>query len=410
MKATRITALLAALLLAVTPLSGVAEPLPDPAATLAPGAEEPPAADEPAADVPVLEDMGVTLGDHAVRYPRLTGLQDEALEEAVNARLLTAGRIDERLTRLAQVMGTDTPLTVTWQGSVMGGVLSCALDARGPLYDLRPTEEWAAVNLDLTTGADITLADLFLDEPSAMEAIEAYLWDTVAPEMSAHLENGELTPVPDCFTISAQGLTLYYPIRQLSTLSGRAGSVTLHWSELRAHLRLGEGTVLRRIGAEDAVNPGPHTAQAVAACVAAGQLPGLPVALGDDMEAVIAAYRRLYDPDLYEGGRMFTLEDDTFRQVWMLTDGLAGKDVTGSVVQGIRADRLDLFGLCTGETTREAWQALLGTPDATVTVDEARAESYRLTPGISDYYIYGAHRLRLHADEAGILRSVFLIP
>ena len=46
--------------------------------------------------------------------------------------------------------------------------------------------------------------------------------------------------------------------------------------------------------------------------------------------------------------------------------------------------------------------------DTTLTVDEARAESWRIVPGISDYYTFGDYRLRLHADENGILRSVFL--
>jgi hypothetical protein len=77
-------------------------------------------------------------------------------------------------------------------------------------------------------------------------------------------------------------------------------------------------------------------------------------------------------------------------------------------VQGIRADRLNFYGLCTGVTAIEDWRAALGEPDNTLTVDENRAESWRIVPGTSDYYTFGDYRLRLHADESGVLRSVFL--
>ena len=51
---------------------------------------------------------------------------------------------------------------------------------------------------------------------------------------------------------------------------------------------------------------------------------------------------------------------------------------------------------------------MLGEPETTLTVDEERAESWRIVPGTSDYYTFGDCRLRLHADENGVLRSVFL--
>ena len=104
---------------------------------------------------------------------------------------------------------------------------------------------------------------------------------------------------------------------------------------------------------------------------------------------------------------MIALEDGAFRQVWILTDALT-EAFDRSVVQGIRADRLNFRGLCTGHTTIDMWRDALGEPEATLTVDEARADSWRIVPGTSDYYTFGDCRLRLHADETGVLRSVFL--
>ena len=125
------------------------------------------------------------------------------------------------------------------------------------------------------------------------------------------------------------------------------------------------------------------------------------------MQELIDRYALLTDPDIYEGGRMIALEDGAFRGVYILTDALTD-DFDRSVVQGIRADRLNFWGLCTGDTTIDWWREVLGEPETTLVVAEERAESWRIVPGTSDYYTLGDYRLRLHADESGVLRSVFL--
>lgn len=352
-------------------------------------------------------DAGLSLGIHAVRYPQLSGLDDPAIEAAINARILSAGQIDTLLARLAAVLSLETPLQVTWQGQLTNGVFSCAMSALGPVYDGRVTQVWSAVNVDTATGEPITFADLFTDEAAAREAIEALLLEEIAPSLSAHLENSELTPLPEVFSLSPTGLTLHYSIQSLSTLSGRAGTVTIRWHELRDFLLLGEGTVLRRLGAEDSVTLAKESAQRIRDFAAKGQLPGIPATLGDQVTALLDTYRELFDPDLMEGGRLITLEDGAFRDVYIITDTLS-PSLDNSVCQGIRADNLCFEGLCTGQTTQEAWRAVLGEPDSTVTLDASRAESYRLVPGQSDYYLCGNYRLRLHADENGVLQTIIL--
>ena len=57
----------------------------------------------------------------------------------------------------------------------------------------------------------------------------------------------------------------------------------------------------------------------------------------------------------------------------------------------------------------DAWRAALGEPEATVVTGPELADSWRIVPGVSDYYTLGNYRLRLHADEEGVLRSVFLM-
>lgn len=360
-----------------------------------------------AAPVPAVADVALELLGSSIHYPQLTGLADAQVQSAVNAAIMEAGEIDARLTRMAVLANAPVKLNVSYEYTLAGDVFSCAILADGAVETSRSTQVWGTLNADLRTGQEITFADLFTDADAAAEAIAVYLEEEVAPELSAHLAAGSLTPTPAAFTISPTGLTLYYDIDSLRTLSDRAGTVTLLWTELRTLLRLEAEDVLTAIGAAEQLTLGASATEDMTAALGGGALPGIPAAIGQPMQALIDRYALLNDPDIYEGGRMIALEDGAFRQVWLLTDALT-EDFTQSVVQGIRADRLNFLGLCTGETTIDAWRAALGAPETTLTVDESRADSWRIVPGTSDYYRLGEYRLRLHADESGVLRSVFL--
>ena len=101
------------------------------------------------------------------------------------------------------------------------------------------------------------------------------------------------------------------------------------------------------------------------------------------------------------------MEDGAFRGTYLLTDALTD-GWENSVVQGIRADRANFYGLCIGSTTQAEWRAVLGEPDASVALNEDDAYAYNLETGTSDYYNYGGHQLRLHADAEGVLRNIFI--
>ena len=362
----------------------------------------------PAASVTVA-DMGLDLMDNSVHYPQLTGLADEAVQTRVNAAIMDKGQIETRLNRMAMLLSSPVKLRVSYTCTLMGDVFSCAILADGAVETSRSTQVWSAVNADLRTGDEITLDDLFTDAEAATAFIEGYLEEQVAPELSAHLDAGSLTPIPQTFTVSPAGLTLYYDIDDFCTLSDRAGMVTILWTELAEHLAVEDNPLLAALNVPDTLTlDDSDSREALAQTLAQGAFPGIPAALGQSVKELTDRYRELTDNDLYEGGRMFILEDGAFRQVWILTDALTdGWD--NSVVNGIRADRLNLDGLCTGRTTIDAWRSVLGEPDTTLAVDDARAESWRIVPGTSDYYTLGEFRLRLHADDTGVLRSVFLM-
>lgn len=349
---------------------------------------------------PAVNDVGLDLMGSSVHYPQLTGLADAEVQAAANAAIMEAGRINDRLNRMAALLNAPVKLTVSYSYTLTEDVFSCAILADGAVETTRATQVWSAVNIDLHTGKSIALADLFADAEEAAAFIEAYLNEQVAPELSAHLAAGSLTPIPETFTISPAGLTLYYDIDAFRTLSDRAGTVTILWSELPAELLSLPMSAVHTVFPENA-------GAVIADALQSGSFEGVPAAIDQPMQELIDRYALLTDPDIYEGGRMIALEDGAFRETWILTDALT-EEFDHSVVQGIRADRLNFHGLCTGITTIEAWRDYLGQPNTTLTVDGERAESWRIVPGTSDYYIYGDYRLRLHADANGVLRSVFL--
>ena len=356
---------------------------------------------------PALMDGGLELSGSSVHYPQLTGMADEVLQQQLNDRILAAGDIENRLTRLALLMQSPVSMQVTYRATMAGDVLSCVFSALGAVTDERATHVWSAVNVDLADGSDIAFDRLFTDEEGLRRDLEEYLDYGVGPELSAHLRNSELTPVPEVFGLTETGLTLYYPMEQLSTLSDRAGAVTILWYELREHLRLEDGDVLTRIGARDMLVPAPDSGEKIRAAVEAGTLPGVPVTLGGSVQEATDTYRMLTDPDLYQDGRMFALEDAAFRQVWLLTDALTEKTWDKSVIKGLRADRFNLWGLYPG-LDRQAVEAMLGQPDTVLTLDADMADAYRLVPGESLYYNYTGVQLRLHFDAEGLLTSLII--
>ncbi len=353
-------------------------------------------------------DVGLDLLGSSIHYPQLTGLDDAEVQSAVNAAIMEAGCISERLNRMAALANAPVKLKVSYTHMLTAEVFSCAILAEGAVETSRSTQVWGTLNVDLRTGREIGFAELFSDADAALEAIAVILDEQIAPELSAHLAAGSLTPVPARFTLSPTGLTLYYDIDSFRTLGDRAGTVTLLWTELRTHLRLEADDVLTVIGAAEHLTLEETSAGKMAEALSDGALPGIPAAIGQPMQTLIDRYALLNDPDIYEGGRMIALEDGAFREIWLLTDALT-EHFDQSVVQGIRADRLNFFGLCTGVTTCDQWRAALGAPQTTLTVDASRADSWRIVPGTSDYYTLGEYRLRLHADEEGVLRTVFLM-
>lgn len=359
------------------------------------------------ADIQV-EDRGLDLTEEiSIHYPAVTIAEDAELEARINDQIQADNGIKEYLARAAQLISGGS-LKTEWTGGIVGeDLFICTVSADGALETTRPTHVRTGSNIDLRDGHEITAGELFTDETAARNMIENYLEDEVAPDLSAHLQNSEITPMPETFVIEPAGLRLLYPINQLSTLSDRAGDIRIGWYRLREVLDLSEGSILSRLGAEEMIELSPESAEKLRNVTAEGSLPGIPAALGDRMQELTDRYHLLTDPDGYEGGRMFAPEGGAFRKVYLLTDDLS-RDWKNSTVQGIRMDEGCAYGLCVGETKRDEWLEALGEPDSEAEITEDKAEANRIVPGTCDYYSCGNNRLQLYSDEDGTLVSIIL--
>ncbi len=362
-----------------------------------------------AGEGPVLEEKKLELAGSSLSFPAVSGMEDETLQEAVNSRIREDLGVDGYLQRMnALISDEGRSITVGWNGGIAGDVFSCLLDAEGAVKSLRSSHEWTWSSVDLRDGHEIQLDELFANPEAAREGLEMYLEETVEPELSPHLGNSALTPLPEGFRLERTGLTLLYGADQLSTLSDRAGAVKIGWNEIREYTDWSEDGIPARIGAAEMVTLTAESAVRIREMAESGQLPDIPVKIGDSVREWTDRARLLNDPEEYSGGRMFELEGAAFRNVCLLSDAVSsGWDE--SRVQGIRTDRGCIWGLCIGETRTEEWRRVLGEPDNTAFLDEAAAEYARTVSGTCDYYQFGGYRLQLQADADGILANITLM-
>ena len=179
-RSARMAAFLLAAALSAAPCLAEFTPVEVPQATNAP------AAPEAMENVPQITEKGLTLGNNSVKYPEITGMADESIQQQVNDAILQAGKIENRLSRMAVLISSPVPLTVTYSAALADDVLSVAILSSGALETERATQEWAAVNIDLRTGQEITFGDLFTDEDEARAKMEETIADEILPDMSAH--------------------------------------------------------------------------------------------------------------------------------------------------------------------------------------------------------------------------------
>ena len=311
--------------------------------------------------------------------------QSRAAQLYANAQASGDGRMVIHQKASAYADGRLASLAVVWEGMQPDGAQGC-----------RPY----SLTLDLTTGQELTLADLFDDMDGAVAAMEEIIERDVLEEMNTYVEVYDLLPLPtDCFSLDEQGMTVYYDDGRYRTFEGKSGCVTFYWYELADY-----------IGADSPVyalsRPQEADAEAIRAADGAfgEHLPGLGRTLGDAMDACALTD----EPDYTQDSILYTALEAGMSGFAAEIPKYAETAEADTPISAVRAGRISWHGLTTGKSTRADIIALLGEPQSTVTYDPDDAADMLLEPGESLIYALTGCVLEAHLDGDGVLSCLIL--
>ncbi|MBQ4265228.1 MAG: hypothetical protein IJB85_06925 [Clostridia bacterium] len=278
-------------------------------------------------------------------------------------------------------------MALVWQGEQADGTDGCTA---------------AGLMVNLETGEEILLEQLFDDAGGALAAMEAIITDDVLDGMSDYMEYADLLPMPtDNFSVNETGLTVYWPEDRYRYFDGVSGSVTFYWHEIAAYI--GESSPVYALAHPDV----PYSRSGIETLCFGGEInPYLLLELSDLLGDAARVYP-LADPDYTTDALVFPLERE--RGFALEIPKYAETEEDETPVTAIRASRISFAGLLTtGKTTDAEAIALLGEPDREMRFDEDAAFDALLEPGISLYYEIEGRVLQLHFDEIGVLSCVIL--
>lgn len=348
-----------------------------------------------AAEEVTIQEVRTQMGENYVAYPQLAGMAEEAIQQKINDDIALSSGVTGHMVSLFTLTGQQT-LTVDYDAYLNEQVFSTVISAKGKLPQKRDGHAWTALTYDLKTGERLKLDQLFTDADKAVALMEEKAVASLSEELNGYLEYSDITPLPaDAFTLDEHGITFWYPAEQFSLLSGYSGACQFWYEEL-------DGLWISDQVPEMTAD---QQKRAIGASVAAGEMPHVPVRMGQSMQEVTDKYRLLREPDEFPRGRYFVMEDPAFRSILIISDALQA-DYTSSVVEGIQLRRGALHGLTIGRTTQTEWQNMLGEAAETLTMTANMAYDYALREGTCDIYHFGDHELRLYADPEGLLYAI----
>lgn len=321
--------------------------------------------------------------------------EPDAVQMAITAK------IEERFGQLkaftAMNRGSVKQTGSVWQDAK---IASMALLWQGEQADGTEGCMGAGLTVDLDSGEEIALDQLFADADGALAAMETIITNDVLDSMSDYMEYAELLPMPvDNFSIGEYGLTVYWPEDRYRYFDGESGSLTFYWHELADYI--GEDSPVYALAHPDV----PYSRSGIETLCFGGALTQmLDVELGELLGDI--GYP-LADPDYTTDALVFPLE--RVRGFAVEIPKYAETVEEETPISAIRASRIS-FGnlLTTGRTTDAEAIALLGEPAKEAALDEEAAFDAMLEPGRSLYYDVEGRVLQLHFDEDGVLACVIL--
>jgi len=284
-----------------------------------------------------------------------------------------------------------------WQN---GKIASMARTWQGEQADGREGSSAAALTVSLETGMEVYFDELFADDEGAVAAMEEIIERDVLESMSDYMEYADLLPMPtDCYAITEQGLTIYWPEERYRYFDGEAGSVTFLWHEIADYI--GEDSPVYEVS-----RPKPVDVAGLRTVMAHGifgeyMQPRLYLELG-----MAQNVERLGDPDYTTDALVYPVERK--RGFALEIPKYAETDEEETPISAIRASRIAVCGLMTGKTTVEELYAIFGEPEMTIVYDEDAAADALLEPGESLFFEDMETVLQAHFDENGLLSCLIL--
>lgn len=310
--------------------------------------------------------------------------------------------------QIAVRFAQDQAKTAAGRGSVRqdgtlwqdGKTASMARTWQGEQADGREGSSAAALTVSLETGMEIYFDELFADYDGAIAAMEVIIERDILGEMSDYMEYSDLLPMPtDCYAVTAQGLTVYWPEDRYRYFDGEAGSVTFLWHEIADYI--GEDSPVYEVS-----RPKPVDVAGLRTAMARGifdeyMQPRLYMELGSAQ-----TLERLGDPDYTRDALVYPVERR--RGFALEIPKYAETDEEETPISAIRASRIATCGLMTGKTTVEELYAIFGEPAMTIVYDEDAAADALLEPGESLFFEEMETVLQAHFDESGLLSCLIL--
>lgn len=323
--------------------------------------------------------------------------QPDAVMMAIDAQI--EARFAQQKAQVAVNRGTVMQTGSVWQD---GKTASMALTWQGEQADGSDGCASMGLTVNLKTGEEILLSQLFSDWDGALAAMETIITDDVLDGMSDYMEYAELLPMPtDNYAFDDFGLTVYWPEDRYRYFDGTSGSVTFYWHELADFI--GEESPVYALAHPDV----PYSTSEIEALCMSGsvtrmQTPELGEKLGD-----VAVWYRMADPDYTTDALVYPLE--RMRGFAVEIPKYAETEEDETPISAIRASRVSMAGLLTtGKTTDTEVLALLGEPAREQAYDEDAAFDAMLPPGRSLLYEISGRVLQMHFDEDGVLACVIL--
>ncbi|MBP3524604.1 MAG: hypothetical protein J6M56_13725 [Clostridia bacterium] len=323
--------------------------------------------------------------------------QPDAVMMAIDAQI--EARFAQQKAKVAINRGTVMQTGSVWQD---GKTASMALTWQGEQADGSDGCTSMGLTVNLETGEEILLHQLFSDWDGAQAAMETIITDDVLDGMSDYMEYGDLLPMPtDNYAFDDFGLTVYWPEDRYRYFDGTSGSVTFYWHELADYID--ENSPVCALAHPDAQ----YNASEIEALCMSGEVTSmLTLKLGELLGDTAGRYR-LADPDYTTDALVYPLE--CMRGFAVEIPKYAETEEEQTPVSAVRASRVSMAGmLTTGKTTEQEVRALLGEPAREQDYDEDEAFDAMLPPGRSLLYEIAGRVLQAHFDERGVLACVIL--